>query len=67
MKVRCVKNRPYLPAFTLKVRSFESSELIQKKEGWSYCAISDNESSSVTLNKTGNESQKEKSIAILKI
>ena len=35
--------------------------MIQKREGWSYCAISDNnESSSSTLNKTGNESQKEK-------
>ena len=33
-----------------KVISFKSSENIQKKEGWSYCTVSNNTFSSVTLN-----------------
>ena len=35
----------------IKVSSFESNGNIQKKESGSYCAISDNKPSSVTLNK----------------
>ena len=35
----------------VKARSFESSEKIQRTESGPYCAISYNESSSVTLNK----------------
>ena len=34
-----------------KVNSFKSSENIQKTGGWSYCPISDNQSSSVTFTK----------------
>ena len=37
------------------IKIFESSEKIQKKESGSYCPISDDESSSVTLNETGDE------------
>ena len=36
---------------TINISSFESSDKIQKTKGVPYCAISDNESSSVTLNK----------------
>ena len=35
----------------IKISSFESSDKIQKTESGPYCAISDDESSSVTLNK----------------
>ena len=42
----------------IKMSSFKSSENIQKKEGGPDRSVSDNQSSSVTLNYSGNESQK---------
>ena len=41
-----------------KMSSFKSSENIQKKDSGTDRSVSDNQSSSVTLNVTGNESQK---------
>ena len=35
----------------MKMSSFKSSKNIQKKEGWPDISVSDNQSSSVTLNK----------------
>ena len=44
-----------LPSYTtnkkIKMSSFKSSKNIQKKEGWPDRSVSDNQSSSVTLNK----------------
>ena len=42
----------------IKISSFKSSENIQKKEGGPDRSVSDNQSSSVTLNELANESQK---------
>ena len=39
----------------MKVSSFDSSDNIQKTESWSYCAISNNESSSVTNERQKND------------
>ena len=48
------------------MRSFKSSENIHKKEGESYYVVSANKASSVTLQSSGNESQR-KHTAILRI
>ena len=42
----------------IKVNSSEGSEIIKKREGWPYCAISDTESSLVTLIKLATEASK---------
>ena len=47
------------------MRSFKSNENIHKKEDGSYYVVSANKASSVTLQSSGNESQK-KYIAILR-
>ena len=40
------------------MRSFKSNENIHKKEGGSYYVVSANKASSVTLQSSGNESQR---------
>ena len=42
----------------IKISSFKSSENIQKKEGWPDRSVSDNQSSSVTLNELAMISMK---------
>ena len=42
----------------MNVNSFEGSDKIQRTECVTYCAISVNEASSVTFDKTGNVQQK---------
>ena len=44
---------------TIKMRSFKSSENIQKKEGRPDRSVSDNQSSSVTLNELAMEARKD--------
>ena len=42
----------------IKMSSFKSSENIQKKEGWPDRSVSDNQSSSVTLNELEMKARK---------
>ena len=44
---------------TIKMSSFESSENIQKKEGWPDRSVSDNQSSSVILNELAMKAKKD--------
>ena len=47
-----------IPNKNIKMSSFKSSENIQKKEGWSDRSVSDNQSSSVTLNELAMKARK---------
>ena len=47
------------------MRSFKSSENIQKKEGGPYRSVSDNQFSSVTLNELAMEARKDTVISSL--
>ena len=47
------------PNENIKMSSFKSSENIQKKEGWPDRSVSDNQSSSVTLNELAMKARKD--------
>ena len=49
----------FIPNKNIKMSSFKSNESIQKKEGGSDRSVSDNQSSSVTLNELAMKARKD--------